>query len=380
MKMITTTFSLTTAAIATLLPSVVAADSHAVSIPQNDKVKIEFVNFDKVHLYQDATTNSNSIGNITFNTPVKIIETTPDWYKVDVQNKIGYMQKSYLSPTKQTQPKNQYIVNAIALNVRIEPNAESTILGVLPNGKYISILEECGEWYKISYNGKTGYVKKEFVSDGSYSMVKGTTVQGNSSYYVATPVLRVRSGAGTNTSIIGSLKNGTQLQVVETVGSWYKIRFGSGFGYVAKHYVLQNKPQETPSIPAVFKYPTKGIVSSTFDVRWGEMHYGVDFTAPGEVPILAATSGKVIKSYYSNSYGNVVFIAHTIDGKLYTTVYAHLKDRTVQAGDRVETGQMIGHMGNTGHSTGQHLHFELHNGEWNFEKTNAVNPIPYLVQ
>ncbi|SCB68907.1 SH3 domain-containing protein [Bacillus mycoides] len=380
MKMITTTFSLTTAAIATLLPSVVAADSHAVSIPQNDKVKIEFVNFDKAHLYQDATTNSNSIGNITFNTPVKIIETTPDWYKVDVQNKIGYMQKSYLSPTKQTQPKNQYIVNAIALNVRIEPNAESTILGVLPNGKYISILEECGEWYKISYNGKTGYVKKEFVSDGSYSMVKGTTVQGNSSYYVATPVLRVRSGAGTNTSIIGSLKNGTQLQVVETVGSWYKIRFGSGFGYVAKHYVLQNKPQETPPIPAVFKYPTKGIVSSTFDVRWGEMHYGVDFTAPGEVPILAATSGKVIKSYYSNSYGNVVFIAHTIDGKLYTTIYAHLKDRTVQAGDRVETGQIIGHMGNTGHSTGQHLHFELHNGEWNFEKTNAVNPIPYLVQ
>ena len=70
-----------------------------------------------------------------------------------------------------------------------------------------------------------------------------------------------------------------------------------------------------------------------------------------------------MKSYYSASYGNVVFIAHQINGKLYTTVYAHMK---VQAG-QVQTGQLIGHMGNTGHSYGQHLHFELHNGEWNFE-------------
>jgi len=57
-----------------------------------------------------------------------------------------------------------------------------------------------------------------------------------------------------------------------------------------------------------------------------------------------------------------------------------MKDRTVQAGDQVQAGQLVGHMGNTGHSYGQHLHFELHNGEWNFEKTNAVNPLPYLVR
>ncbi|PEY30082.1 hypothetical protein CN354_25575 [Bacillus cereus] len=44
------------------------------------------------------------------------------------------------------------------------------------------------------------------------------------------------------------------------------------------------------------------------------------------------------------------------------------------------TGELLGHMGNTGHSFGQHHHFELHNGEWNFEETNAVNPLPYLVR
>ena len=95
------------------------------------------------------------------------------------------------------------------------------------------------------------------------------------------------------------------------------------------------------------------------------MHYGIDIAA--QETSLSSAAGKVVKSYYSASYGNVVFIAHQINGKLYTTVYAHMKDRTVQAGDQVQTGQLIGHMGNTGHSYGQHLHFELHNGEWNFE-------------
>lgn len=52
----------------------------------------------------------------------------------------------------------------------------------------------------------------------------------------------------------------------------------------------------------------------------------------------------------------------------------------VNVSDQVQTGELLGHMGNTGHSFGQHLHFELHNGEWNFEKTNAVNPLQYLVR
>ncbi len=280
---------------------------------------------------------------------------------------------------------NQYIVNANALNVRSEPNLESSILDVLPNGKFVTIQEEQGEWYKILHNGKTGYVQKAFVSNGSQPLVKGITVQNNTKYTVATPKLNVRSNASTSSALLGSLQNGTQLQVVETVGTWYKIRFGTGYGYVAKHYVVQNQTQsqaqttQPTSIPAVFKFPTQGRISSTFDIRWEQMHYGIDIAAQGNVSIQAA-AGKVVKSYYSASYGNVVFIAHQINGKLYTTVYAHMKDRTVQAGDQVQAGQLVGHMGNTGHSYGQHLHFELHNGEWNFEKTNAVNPLPYLVR
>ncbi|WP_088294134.1 SH3 domain-containing protein [Bacillus mycoides] len=384
MNMKATALTATTIAIASLLPSMGESDIQTAAAKQPSTVKTGYVKIDNVALHQNSHTDSAIIDTIRFNSPVTILETVQDWYKVSVNNKTGYMKKDAILFKKNVQPKSQYIVNANALNVRSEPNTESSILDILPNGQFITIQGEQGDWYKILHNGQIGYVQKTFVSNGSTPLVKGVTVQGSPSYTVATPKLNVRSNASTSGTLLGSLQNGTQVQVVETVGTWYKIRFGTGYGYVAKHYVVQNQPQaktaQTASIPAVFKFPTQGKISSTFDMRWEQMHYGIDIAAQGNVSIQAAAAGKVVKSYYSASYGNVVFIAHQINGKLYTTVYAHMKDRTVQAGDQVQTGQLVGHMGNTGHSYGQHLHFELHNGEWNFEKTNAVNPLPYLVR
>lgn len=101
----------------------------------------------------------------------------------------------------------------------------------------------------------------------------------------------------------------------------------------------------------------------------------MDIAASGIVPIYAAADGVVIRSYYSTSYGNAVFISHSINGQIYTTVYAHMRNREVSEGQVVSKGQQIGLMGNTGRSYGQHLHFELHRGEWNLSKTNAINPV-----
>ncbi|WP_026692609.1 murein hydrolase activator EnvC family protein [Peribacillus kribbensis] len=125
-----------------------------------------------------------------------------------------------------------------------------------------------------------------------------------------------------------------------------------------------------------FTTPANGILSSNFGQRGSERHMGVDIANAGaNVPVVAAADGVVSRSYLSSSYGNVIFITHSIDGKIYTTVYAHLKERLAGTGQVVAKGQQLGIMGNTGQSTGQHLHFELHNGQWNAGKTNAVNPI-----
>lgn len=135
-------------------------------------------------------------------------------------------------------------------------------------------------------------------------------------------------------------------------------------------------PQLTGS--AMFIKPAAGRYSSGFGMRGSENHKGIDIASGGTVPIVAAASGTVIRSEYSSSYGNVVYISHNINGKTYTTVYAHMRSRSVQQGQVVQQGQQIGIMGNTGMSFGQHLHFEIHAGSWNAAKSNAVDPALYL--
>lgn len=141
----------------------------------------------------------------------------------------------------------------------------------------------------------------------------------------------------------------------------------------------EKQPSQAPAGNGTFITPAPGSITSGFGPRWGTFHYGIDIAKRGSnVPIWAAASGTVSRAYYSSSYGNVIFVTHSIDGKTYTTVYAHLTAMHVSSGQRVSQGQQIGTMGNTGMSQGQHLHFELHTGPWNGSKSNAVNPIPYL--
>lgn len=86
-------------------------------------------------------------------------------------------------------------------------------------------------------------------------------------------------------------------------------------------------------------------------------HYGVDYAAPNGTSVRAAANGKVVFAGIKNGYGKVVEIAHENGLK---TLYAHLSKITAQNGQRVKTGQTIGKVGNSGLSTGPHLHFGLY--------------------
>lgn len=152
----------------------------------------------------------------------------------------------------------------------------------------------------------------------------------------------------------------------------------SGSSAVNSSNTSHSKPVVTSGS---FMRPAMGRLSSEHGYRsfnGGGMHHGVDIAAKGTVPIVAAAAGTVISSYFSSSYGNVIFIRHNLNGKTFTTVYAHLNSRSVSAGSSVSKGQFIGNMGNTGRSFGQHLHFELHEGDWNGAKSNSVNPRKHI--
>ena len=109
-----------------------------------------------------------------------------------------------------------------------------------------------------------------------------------------------------------------------------------------------------------------------------KLHAGTDFAAPGGTPIYAAASGYVqVAGWSSGGYGNYVIIYHgkMSDGNSYTTLYGHMRSVATSAGKYVQQGQLIGYVGSTGNSTGNHLHLEVWKGG---NKANAVNPRNYI--
>lgn len=109
--------------------------------------------------------------------------------------------------------------------------------------------------------------------------------------------------------------------------------------------------------------PTRGGMSSGFGMRWGKLHAGVDFAAPSGTPIWAAMGGSVAQAGVNGGYGNFTKIYHgNYGGSPLFTSYAHQSRIGVQQGQRVSQGQVIGAVGNTGDSTGPHLHFEVRRG------------------
>jgi len=100
-----------------------------------------------------------------------------------------------------------------------------------------------------------------------------------------------------------------------------------------------------------------------------EFHAGQDIAAQWGTAVVAAASGKVSFAGWQNGYGQIVIIDH---GDGLSTRYGHLSERDVQAGEIIERGDLVGHVGSTGRSTGPHLHYEVRINE------KAVNPLKYL--
>lgn len=110
-------------------------------------------------------------------------------------------------------------------------------------------------------------------------------------------------------------------------------------------------------------------LTSPFGPRWGRMHNGVDYAGPHGMPIYTTADGVVTKAGTATGYGKVVYIRHPFGTE---TRYGHLSSIDVEVGQRVSRGDRIGGMGNTGRSTGTHLHYEVRvNGD-------PVNPMKFI--
>lgn len=137
-----------------------------------------------------------------------------------------------------------------------------------------------------------------------------------------------------------------------------------------QHQWLRQLPTGSPIVNQIGLSSNYGTRIDPFTQLLAQ-HPGVDFSAPTGTPILAAGDGVVVRAEYDSAYGNFIEIAHADH---YTSKYAHASKMHVQAGQKVKRGQVIGEVGNTGRSTGPHLHYEIsHQGK-------MINPMQILAK
>lgn len=121
--------------------------------------------------------------------------------------------------------------------------------------------------------------------------------------------------------------------------------------------------------PTYIKPINGGRFTSGYGKRWGRLHKGVDWAVPVGTKVFASSAGTVVRADYNGGYGLCVLIQHP-DGKM--TRYGHNSKLLVSKGQYVEQGETIALSGNTGRSTGPHVHFEI------IVNGSAVNPLKYL--
>ncbi|MCR4420442.1 MAG: peptidoglycan DD-metalloendopeptidase family protein [Clostridia bacterium] len=145
----------------------------------------------------------------------------------------------------------------------------------------------------------------------------------------------------------------------------------------AKIRELEGQRGKTPFVGGRFAWPVPGYYSVSSDYGWRihpilggrRFHSGIDIPAPTGTRVVAAAEGEVIFSGWYGGYGNAVVISH---GGNVTTTYGHLSRISVGEGQQVKQGQEVGRVGNTGLSTGPHLHFDVREGG------EPVSPWSYL--
>ena len=251
------------------------------------------VNADYLNIRSGKGTDTSIIGGLTQGSVVTILDNSDaNWVKIRTTGGIeGYVAREYLTgaetPSEPTTPETPSetttaTVNADVLNVRSGKGTDTSIIGTLLNGETVTILDNSDAgWVRIrTASGLEGYVAREYLT-GAETPSEPTTPETPSETTTATvnaDVLNVRSGKGTDTSIIGTLQNGETVTVLDNSdATWVKIKTSSGLeGYVHRDYL--NFGSNTGGGSSTAKYAQ--VTADVLNVRSG---MGTEYSKIGSV-------------------------------------------------------------------------------------------------
>ena len=196
--------------------------------------------------------NGNIITSYPRGTALTVLATEGAWSKVNVQGTVGYMSSQWLSATKPgavvrpekpdtSKPTVSVTGTAVVNNprstqvlfLRSEPSIESKALGYYRNGKIITLLGKTGDWYKVSVDGKTGYMMAKFLK------VKQDVASGTAKVYNpnGNDFVNFRNGPSLNAKVIDTVPVGTNIKVIEKGTDWTKAEFDGVVGYISTWFL-----------------------------------------------------------------------------------------------------------------------------------------------
>ena len=198
------------------------------------------------------STSYRIIGSLYKGQKVEYISTSGEWLKVKYNGTTGYVHGDYVtkSDNVSSQGTTKYVNATVGLNVRSGPGTSYSKLGKLSYKEKVTVLSTSGEWSKINYNGKSGYVHSSYLQNtvpGSQTSQQPDTNQGTTKYVNATVGLNVRSGPGTSYSKLGKLSYKEKVTVLSTSNGWSKINYNGKTGYVDSSYLQSTVPGSTSS-------------------------------------------------------------------------------------------------------------------------------------
>ena len=179
-------------------------------------------------LRSSADSSSEMLCVIPEGDKVSVLAALGDWYQVEYDDKIGYVDANCVESEALSKSKGYGTVSVDTLNVRAKRNIESNVVTKMSKGTTFRITSAKDGWYGVTFNGVSGYAKAEYVTatdtiDSGYVQVTSQT-------------LKLRSGAGTDYDQLAIVPYGTVLKIHGSLGSWYQVKYNGKEGYVCGDY------------------------------------------------------------------------------------------------------------------------------------------------
>lgn len=353
--------------------------------------------------------------NLAINEVVTVVYTEEDlgitdlaqtWVRVRAADgREGYVRLGSLSKEKQPEPEftiafrdieKKAYVTADALYIRSEPRRSAAELGMLVRNAEVTVLEYSdvddyidgisAKWARIRMDDESeGWVFSGYLADEPRAPSQGYNnepkedpnhILSGSSKTVRPPLLAVRDEPSRYGTVIGRIKQGKSVRILERLSAWenlaglrsiwVRVRYDDLEGWVyggflsTAGYTMSSdsldKPFLVPLDPAQYRRTSKYGPRTHPVSKTPSFHSGVDLAAAAGTPIYAAGDGVIEVQNDNTGYGLLTVIRHE-NGLV--SYYAHQSRRHKRIGDRVAAGELIGEVGTTGNSTGNHLHFEV---------------------